>query len=936
MTMPNDSSALDSLLDAFDAAWQSATPPKLDDFLPPCEEGDYAEALRGLVRIDLERRLKRGEAIGLEHYLERYPELRQDADRLAQLVLFESELRRGIADLRAAQNGLAPPTKDDEPDGVRPDVSTQVDAAAPKPAAPTAGPRYRPLRYHARGGLGEVWVAQDAELNREVALKRIRPDNHEAESRRRFVIEAEVTARLGHPGIVPVYGLVQDQNGNPCYAMRFIEGETLSEAIRRFHEADAKPGRDLTGRSLALRELLGRFIVVCNTIGYAHSRRILHRDIKPGNIMLGKYGETLVVDWGLAKVIDGPEGGQCGNEEALRPSARSDGGQTRIGRAMGTPAYMSPEQAAGQWDTIGPESDVYSLGATLYCLLTGRAPFSGKNAAEVMAQVGWGDLVQPRQIKPDVHPALERICRKAMALRPQDRYGSAAELARDIERWLAGETVSVYREPRIVLLAKWCRRQPVLALYAFAYFSFGFVATLAVLYFAISSRVALWFGCVVFAPLGFILLSILVTAVTGPLTLLQQTWLSWHGTNTRERVWKSVHTLLVVLPVVQLLLFELVATYDIMSHLRQQRAEDIPVLFAGAVGILVGCAAGHFFSLIRQASARARKKYICFCASVWAIFAMYTWLHVDSAWNRATVAIADNGEVKPVVPVNTPSPFLKALEVRPQTPEAFVARAHVLVESRKYDEAVAELQKAIRLNSKFASAHAVLGDVLLRKGAFLEAQQALRRYRELLPDEPLHKLVAQQERRLAQQERECEQMIALEKKLPAVLRGEDGPVAAGEQLGLARLCLRKKRYIEAGRFYAEAQPSPADDVLADDCYDAACCAALAAAGQGEEAKSLPDKEKRMWRRQALLWLRADLSVFARMMGRPDAAAKLTVGYRLVHWQKDADLDSIRDPRVLARLPEDERKAWRDLWNEVDRLLRSVKGTGAPDAARTAP
>ena len=142
--------------------------------------------------------------------------------------------------------------------------------------------------------------AIDTELNRDVALKRIKALNPDADRCRRFLVEGEVTGRLEHPGVVPVYGLGHDAAGRPFYVMRFVRGETLQEAIQRFHAAD-RPGRDPGERSKALREPLGQFVATCNTMAYAHSRGILHRDLKPSNIMLGPYGETLVVDWGLAK-----------------------------------------------------------------------------------------------------------------------------------------------------------------------------------------------------------------------------------------------------------------------------------------------------------------------------------------------------------------------------------------------------------------------------------------------------------------------------------------------------------------------------------------------------------------------------------------------------------------------------------------------------------
>ncbi len=321
-----------------------------------------------------------------------------------------------------------------------------------------AGLRYRILRPHARGGLGEVFIAEDQELHREVALKEIQPRHaHDPISRGRFLLEAEVTGRLEHPGIVPVYGLGQYDDGRPFYAMRFIQGDNLKEAIRRFHEAD-KPGRDLSERSLEFRQLLGRFVDVCDAIAYAHSRGVLHRDLKPGNIMLGKYGETLVVDWGLAKPIDCPEPALNADETTFRPSSGSGLLETQMGAAIGTPAYMSPEQAAGRLDRVGPASDVYSLGATLYALLTGQAPFQEGDAGSVLQKVQRGDIVWPRQVKPGTPAALEAICRQAMALNPEERYPTALALAADVEHWLADEPVSAYREPWRVKLGRWLKR----------------------------------------------------------------------------------------------------------------------------------------------------------------------------------------------------------------------------------------------------------------------------------------------------------------------------------------------------------------------------------------------------------------------------------------------------------------------------------------------
>jgi serine/threonine-protein kinase len=290
--------------------------------------------------------------------------------------------------------------------------------------ATSDGLRFRVLRPHAQGGLGAVFVALDTELHREVALKQIL-DHHADDpiSRQRFLLEAEITGGLEHPGVVPVYGLGTYGDGRPYYAMRFIQGDSLKHAIDRFH-ADVGLRTDPVKRSLELRKLLRRFTDVCNAIAYAHSRGVLHRDIKPGNVIVGKYGETLVVDWGLAKAVGRADPGAVPDERTLAPSSSSSLAETLPGSALGTPAYMSPEQAAGELDRLGPRSDDYSLGATLYCLLTGRPPFLGEDAGSILRQVQQGEFPAPRALDPALDRALEAVCLKAMATKPEDRYAT--------------------------------------------------------------------------------------------------------------------------------------------------------------------------------------------------------------------------------------------------------------------------------------------------------------------------------------------------------------------------------------------------------------------------------------------------------------------------------------------------------------------------------
>ncbi|MFM7148932.1 MAG: serine/threonine-protein kinase, partial [Gemmataceae bacterium] len=330
----------------------------------------------------------------------------------------------------------------------------------PLPFAGETSPRYQPIHLHARGGLGEVFLAHDQELNRDVALKRMQ--EHVAcnpELRQRFQLEAEVTGRLEHPGIVPVYGMGSLADGSPFYAMRFIRGESLQEALQRFHDVDQAGGRSPGERSLALRHLLGRFVSVCNAVAYAHSRGIIHRDLKPANVMLDTYGETLVVDWGLARPVERTESDRSRGEETLQPRSGIQPGTTH--GVVGTPSYMSPEQASGRQSLVGPTSDIYSLGAMLYTILVGKPPFDEPTVDQTLEKVQRGEMVRPRIRKSSVPGALEAICLKAMALRREDRYQQVADLSAEVERWLADEPVLAYKASIGERLHRWARHHRV-------------------------------------------------------------------------------------------------------------------------------------------------------------------------------------------------------------------------------------------------------------------------------------------------------------------------------------------------------------------------------------------------------------------------------------------------------------------------------------------
>jgi serine/threonine protein kinase len=345
----------------------------------------------------------------------------QPPDRQA-LLRRHPDLAGDLAEFFADQDRLdrlAAPLRDLTP-GRRAGTPAPLPAppfrGAPAPPPPAVGPsqrgRFAVLGLHARGGLGQVSLAQDRELERRVALKEIRADRLDGPRvRERFLNEAKITGCLEHPGVVPVHALGEDEHGRPFYAMRFVEGRTLADAARAYHQQPTP---------LAFNDLLRRFVTVCQTVAYAHSKGVIHRDLKPANVLLGDYGETLVVDWGLAKRLGvatpdpaayGRPPGPAAAEETTDfvPDSPGGGALTQAGAVLGTPAYMAPEQAAGDVEGTRAAADIYSLGAILYVVLTGRPPYEGKDAAAVLAAVRRGPPPRPGQVRRGC-PARWRRC----------------------------------------------------------------------------------------------------------------------------------------------------------------------------------------------------------------------------------------------------------------------------------------------------------------------------------------------------------------------------------------------------------------------------------------------------------------------------------------------------------------------------------------------
>ncbi|MDR1924987.1 MAG: serine/threonine protein kinase [Planctomycetaceae bacterium] len=320
---------------------------------------------------------------------------------------------------------------------------------------------HRILKPHQRGGMGRIMIAYDRYLKRDVALKELHKEVIDDISIvRRFIGEAEITAQLEHPGIVPIHSLGLDKDGLPYYTMKLIKGITYQDAIKAYHR---NPTRQ------ELKSLVRRLVSICKTIGFAHDRGVIHRDLKPANIMLGEHGETLVMDWGLAKPLNQKQQSSDEDEDDEYDTGitRFTGDQrtelTMVGAIVGTPAFMSPEQASPEENVVGTHSDIFSLGTILYYLLAGQTAFSGRSTREVLAKVRAASPPKPSEIKSNIPAGLEAVCMKAMAKNPKERYQTTKEMDEDLCRWLDDVPVRAINESALQKVFRWIGRHWVIA-----------------------------------------------------------------------------------------------------------------------------------------------------------------------------------------------------------------------------------------------------------------------------------------------------------------------------------------------------------------------------------------------------------------------------------------------------------------------------------------
>jgi WD40 repeat protein len=320
-------------------------------------------------------------------------------------------------------------------------ISATAEVAAPtlpdEDLPVVGGNIYRVVAEIGQGGGGRILRAFDHRLGREVALKL--PREREGESARRFRNEARVTARLEHPGIVPVHEMGRWANGEPFYAMKLVSGRSLATVLDETHSLDER------------LPLISHLIRVADAVAYAHSQGVIHRDLKPSNIMLGPFGEALVIDWGLAKDL------HAGTDDAPSVGGPSSSPElTAAHTVLGTPAYMAPEQADGP--AVDARADVYSLGAILYAVLTGHAPRSGTDSNELLERVRREDPLPVRQREPGIPVELADVADKAMRRDPQSRYADAGELAEELRRFQSGQMVRAHQYSAGTLVRRWLRK----------------------------------------------------------------------------------------------------------------------------------------------------------------------------------------------------------------------------------------------------------------------------------------------------------------------------------------------------------------------------------------------------------------------------------------------------------------------------------------------